>query len=40
MIFKTNMTRLAAWALAPLAAAGLAIGAPAIAQSANTLASV
>jgi len=40
MILKTNMTRLAAWTLAPLAAASLAIGVPAIAQSSNALASV
>jgi len=40
MIFKTNMTTLAAWTLAPIAVAGLAIGAPAIAQSSNTLAAV
>ena len=40
MIFMTPMTRLAAWTLAPIAAASLAIGAPAIAQSASTLSSV
>ena len=40
MIFKTLSTRGAAWTLAPLAAAGLAVAAPAIAQSANALASV
>lgn len=40
MIFRTNLTRLAAWTLTPLAAAGLAIAAPAIAQSANALSSV
>jgi len=40
MIFKTLSTRAAAWTLTPLAAAGLAVAAPAIAQSANALASV
>jgi outer membrane lipoprotein-sorting protein len=40
MIFKTLSTRAAAWTLTPLAAAGLALAAPAIAQSANALASV
>ena len=40
MIFKTLSTRAVAWTLAPLAAAGLAVAAPAIAQSANALASV
>ena len=40
MIFKTTLPRALAWKLAPVAAAGLAIGAPAIAQSANALASV
>ena len=40
MIFKTTLPRALAWTLAPVAAAGLAIGAPAIAQSANALASV
>ena len=40
MIFKTNLTRLAAVALAPALAAGALIGAPAIAQPANALASV
>lgn len=40
MIFKTNLTRAAAWSLAPLAAAGLVIAVPAIAQSANTLSAV
>jgi outer membrane lipoprotein-sorting protein len=40
MTFNHPLTRLAAWTLAPVAAAALAIGAPAIAQSSNTLASV
>ena len=40
MIFKTVSTRAAAWTLAPLAAIGLAVAAPAIAQSATALASV
>jgi len=40
MIFKTNLTRITAWSLAPALAAGIAIGAPAIAQSANALMSV
>lgn len=40
MIFKTNLTRIAAWSFAPALAAGIAIGAPAIAQSANALTSV
>ena len=40
MIFKMISTRAAAWTLAPLAAAGLATAVPAIAQSANALASV
>ncbi len=40
MTLKFSMTRLAAWTLAPVAAAGLAIGAPANAQSSSTLASV
>jgi outer membrane lipoprotein-sorting protein len=40
MIFKTLSTRAAAWTLTPLAAAGLAAAAPAVAQSANALASV
>ncbi|MBA3942651.1 MAG: cell envelope biogenesis protein LolA, partial [Sphingopyxis sp.] len=40
MIFKTRLTRTAAWTLAPLAAAGLVAAAPAIAQSANALSSV
>ncbi len=39
MIFKT-IPLMAAWTLAPLAAAGLVAAAPAIAQSANALASV
>lgn len=34
------LTHLAAWALAPMAVAGLAIGVPAVAQSSTTLASV
>ncbi|WP_174688481.1 LolA family protein [Sphingopyxis witflariensis] len=37
---RLTLTRLAALALAPVAAAGLALGVPAIAQSSNTLASV
>lgn len=37
---NTPLTRLAVWMLIPAAAAGIAIGAPAIAQSANALASV
>jgi outer membrane lipoprotein-sorting protein len=40
MTLKNPLTRLAAWTLAPVAAAGLAIGVPAIAQSSTTLASV
>jgi len=40
MIFKTLSTRAAAWTLAPIAAAGLAVAAPAIAQSARALTSV
>ena len=40
MIFKTTLTRLAAAALAPAFVAGASIGAPAMAQSANALASV
>ena len=40
MIFKTFSTRVAAWTLAPFAAAGLVLAAPAIAQSANAMASV
>jgi len=40
MIFKTFSTHTAAWTLAPLAAAGLAVTAPAIAQSANALSAV
>ena len=40
MISKTTLTRLAAWTLTPLAVTGLAVSAPAIAQSANALASV
>src|SRR3546814_10194608 len=40
MISRRTLTRLAAWTLAPFAVAGLAVGAPAIAQSANALASV
>lgn len=37
---KTPLIRLAAWALAPVAAVGLAITVPAIAQSADTLTAV
>lgn len=37
---QTKLTRLAAWTLAPVAVASLAIGVPAIAQSANALSSV
>ncbi|WP_374394491.1 outer membrane lipoprotein carrier protein LolA [Sphingopyxis sp.] len=40
MIFQTKLTRLAAFTLVPALAAGFAIGAPAIAQSASTLSSV
>ena len=40
MILNKPLTRLAAWTLAPLAAASLAVGVPAIAQSSTTLASV
>jgi outer membrane lipoprotein-sorting protein len=40
MIFRTNLARLAALTLTPLAVAGLAIGVPATAQSSSTLASV
>jgi len=40
MIFKTTLTRLAAAALAPAFVAGASIGAPAMAQPANALASV
>ena len=40
MTLKNPLARLAAWTLAPVAAAGLAIGVPAIAQSSTTLASV
>ena len=40
MIFQTKLTRLAAFILVPALAAGFAIGAPAIAQSASTLSSV
>lgn len=40
MIFKTRLTRIAALMLAPAAAAGLAFGVPAIAQTSSTLASV
>ncbi|OHD08174.1 LolA family protein [Sphingopyxis sp. RIFCSPHIGHO2_12_FULL_65_19] len=40
MNLKTPLTRLAAFALAPVAVAGLAAGAPAIAQSSSALASV
>ncbi|MFN4097937.1 LolA family protein [Sphingopyxis sp. LK2115] len=37
---KTNLTRLAAWTLTPLASAGLVLAAPAIAQSASALSMV
>ena len=40
MTVNHKLTRLAAWTLAPVAAAGLAIAAPAIAQSAGTLTAV
>ncbi|MBD3733541.1 MAG: outer membrane lipoprotein carrier protein LolA [Sphingopyxis sp.] len=40
MIFQTKLTRLAAFTLVPALAAGFAIGAPAIAQSASTLSAV
>lgn len=40
MIFQTKLKRLAAFTLVPGLAAGFAIGAPAIAQSASTLSSV
>lgn len=40
MILNTPLTRLAAWTLIPAAAIGIAIGAPAIAQSASALSSV
>lgn len=40
MTFQIPLTRLAAFALAPVAAVGLAFGVPAIAQSSNTLAAV
>ncbi|WP_428685417.1 LolA family protein [Sphingopyxis sp.] len=40
MIFKTLSTRAAVWTLAPLAAAGLAVAAPAIAQATGALTSV
>lgn len=40
MIFQTKLTRLAALTLVPALAASVVIGAPAIAQSANALASV
>ncbi len=40
MIFKTRLTRLVAWTLAPVAVASVAIASPVIAQSANALASV
>ncbi|WP_432768442.1 MAG: outer membrane lipoprotein carrier protein LolA [Sphingopyxis sp.] len=39
-IVRPTLTRAAAWTLAPLAAAGLALGVPAIAQTSNTLAAV
>src|SRR6218665_3677719 len=40
MILNHKLPRLAAWTLAPVAAVGLAIAAPAIAQSASALSSV
>jgi len=40
MIFKTNLTRLAALTFAPALVAGFAVAAPAIAQSASALSSV
>lgn len=40
MTLNHKLTRLAAWTLAPVAAAGLAVAAPAIAQSAGTLTAV
>ena len=40
MTVNHKLTRLAAWTLAPVAAAGIAIAAPAIAQSASTLTAV
>ena len=40
MIFQTKLKRLAAFTLVPALAAGFAIRAPAIAQSASTLSSV
>ena len=40
MTVNHKLTRLAAWTLAPVAAAGIAIAAPAIAQSAGTLTAV
>lgn len=40
MIFQKKLTRVAAWTLAPLTAAGLAVGVPAIAQSSSALSSV
>ena len=40
MIFQTKLTRLAALTFVPALAAGVVIGAPAIAQSANALSSV
>jgi len=40
MTLSMTFTRLAAWALAPLAAIGLSLTVPAIAQSANALSSV
>lgn len=40
MILQTKLTRLAAFTLVPALAAGVAFGAPAIAQSANALSSV
>ena len=40
MTLKNPLTRLAAWTLTPIAAVGLAVGVPAVAQSSSTLASV
>jgi len=40
MTLNHKLTRLAAWTLAPVAVAGLAVAAPAIAQSASTLSAV
>ena len=40
MIFPKTITRAAAWTLAPIAAVGMAVAVPAVAQSASALASV